>query len=82
LLAQLYVGKRPISEGIGRVIRRFGFLARSPGVDTGFVPGRRSGCTGEICGDHTAEAETVLAYAVRLRYFTGSVIQVDGGRHL
>lgn len=66
-------------------------LTVSPGVvDTDFVPGRdkearekqgRATPLGRLC---TAEdvARAVLACATSLAYSTGSVIQVDGGRHL
>ena len=66
-------------------------LTVSPGVvDTDFVPGRDKAARekqgkatplGRLC---TAEdvASVVLACATTLGYSTGSVIQVDGGRHL
>ena len=66
-------------------------LTVSPGVvDTDFVPGRdkaarekqgQSTPLGRLC---TADdvAQVVLACATTLAYSTGSVIQVDGGRHL
>ncbi len=66
-------------------------LTVSPGVvDTDFVPGRDKAARekqgqatplGRLC---TAEdvAAVVLACATTLGYSTGSVIQVDGGRHL
>jgi NAD(P)-dependent dehydrogenase (short-subunit alcohol dehydrogenase family) len=66
-------------------------LTVSPGVvDTDFVPGRdreareKAATTTPLKRLCSAEdvAETVLACAVGLRYSTGSVIQVDGGRHL
>jgi NAD(P)-dependent dehydrogenase (short-subunit alcohol dehydrogenase family) len=66
-------------------------LTVSPGVvDTDFVPGRdraareRAAATTPLKRLCSVEdvAETVLACAVGLRYSTGSVIQVDGGRHL
>jgi NAD(P)-dependent dehydrogenase (short-subunit alcohol dehydrogenase family) len=66
-------------------------LTVSPGVvDTDFVPGRdratreKAAATTplkRLCSPEDV-AETVLACAVGLRYSTGSVIQVDGGRHL
>ncbi len=66
-------------------------LTVSPGVvDTDFVPGRdqaarekagRATPLGRLC---TVEdvAQVVLACATTLGYSTGSIIQVDGGRHL
>jgi NAD(P)-dependent dehydrogenase (short-subunit alcohol dehydrogenase family) len=66
-------------------------LTVSPGVvDTDFVPGRdkaareKAATTTPLNRLCTVEdvAATVLACAVGLRYSTGSVIQVDGGRHL
>jgi 3-oxoacyl-[acyl-carrier protein] reductase len=66
-------------------------LTVSPGlVDTDFVPGRtkeirekqgRATPLGRVC---TADdvAQVVLACATTLAYSTGSIIQVDGGRHL
>lgn len=66
-------------------------LTVSPGVvDTDFVPGRdkearekqgRATPLGRLC---TADdvARVVLACATTLGYATGSIIQVDGGRHL
>jgi 3-oxoacyl-[acyl-carrier protein] reductase len=66
-------------------------LTVSPGVvDTDFVPGRdralreKAATTtplNRLCSADDV-AETVLACAVGLRYSTGSIIQVDGGRHL
>jgi NAD(P)-dependent dehydrogenase (short-subunit alcohol dehydrogenase family) len=66
-------------------------LTVSPGVvDTDFVPGRdkaareKTAATTPLKRLCTPEdvAETVLACATGLRFSTGSVIQVDGGRHL
>jgi 3-oxoacyl-[acyl-carrier protein] reductase len=66
-------------------------LTVSPGiVDTDFVPGRdraaweKAAATTPLKRLCSAEdvAETVLACATGLRYSIGSVIQVDGGRHL
>jgi 3-oxoacyl-[acyl-carrier protein] reductase len=66
-------------------------LTVSPGVvDTDFVPGRDRAAREKVAATTplkrlcSAEdvAETVLACATRLRYSTGSVVQVDGGRHL
>jgi 3-oxoacyl-[acyl-carrier protein] reductase len=66
-------------------------LTVSPGVvDTDFVPGRdkaareKTAATTPLKRLCTPEdvAETVLACATGPRFSTGSVIQVDGGRHL
>jgi NAD(P)-dependent dehydrogenase (short-subunit alcohol dehydrogenase family) len=66
-------------------------LTVSPGVvDTDFVPGRdkaareKTAATTPLKRVCTPEdvAEAVLACATSLRFSTGSVIQVDGGRHL
>jgi 3-oxoacyl-[acyl-carrier protein] reductase len=66
-------------------------LTISPGiVDTDFVPGRdkamreKQGATSPLKRAATPQdcAEAVLACATALRFSTGSVIQVDGGRHL
>lgn len=63
----------------------------SPGaVDTAFVPGRDQAASEKIAASTplrrlaTPEdvADAVLACATQLRFSTGSVIQVDGGRHL
>jgi 3-oxoacyl-[acyl-carrier protein] reductase len=66
-------------------------LTVSPGlVDTDFVPGRDQAARQKLattvpikrlCSPEEV-AEAVLACAVHLRFSTGSVIQVDGGRHL
>ncbi len=66
-------------------------LTISPGiVDTDFVPGRdkamreKQGATSPLKRAATPQdcAEAVLACATTLRFSTGAVIQVDGGRHL
>jgi 3-oxoacyl-[acyl-carrier protein] reductase len=66
-------------------------LTISPGiVDTDFVPGRdkamreKQGATSPLKRAATPRdcAEAVLACATTLRFSTGSIIQVDGGRHL
>jgi NAD(P)-dependent dehydrogenase (short-subunit alcohol dehydrogenase family) len=66
-------------------------LSVSPGVvDTDFVPGRDHGARTQTAATTPLKrlctpqdvAETVLACATTLRFSTGSVIQVDGGRHL
>lgn len=66
-------------------------LAVSPGiVDTGFVPGRdaqfneRAGATIPLKRVGVADdvASAVVACATALRYATGSILVVDGGRHL
>jgi 3-oxoacyl-[acyl-carrier protein] reductase len=66
-------------------------LSVSPGVvDTDFVPGRdrearaKTAATSPLKRLCTPQdvASTVLACATTLRFSTGSVIQVDGGRHL
>jgi NAD(P)-dependent dehydrogenase (short-subunit alcohol dehydrogenase family) len=66
-------------------------LSVSPGVvDTDFVPGRdhearaKTAATTPLKRLCTPQdvAATVLACATTLRFSTGSVIQVDGGRHL
>lgn len=66
-------------------------LAVSPGVvDTGFVPGRdasfndRVGASIPLRRVGTADdvAAAIAACATSLRYATGSVLVVDGGRHL
>ncbi|KRB48863.1 SDR family NAD(P)-dependent oxidoreductase [Phenylobacterium sp. Root700] len=66
-------------------------LSVSPGaVATGFVPGRDKAASDKIAattplGRVAAPedvAQAVLACASQLRFSTGSVIQVDGGRHL
>ncbi len=57
---------------------------------TGFVPGRDKAASDKIAattplGRVAAPedvAQAVLACATQLRFSTGSVIQVDGGRHL
>ena len=66
-------------------------LTVSPGVvDTDFVPGRDKAARekqgqatplGRLCTPEDV-AQVVLACATTLGYSTGSVIQVDGGRHL
>ena len=66
-------------------------LTVSPGVvDTDFVPGRdraarekqgKATPLGRLCTPEDV-AQVVLACATTLAYSTGSVIQVDGGRHL
>jgi 3-oxoacyl-[acyl-carrier protein] reductase len=66
-------------------------LAVSPGiVDTGFVPGRdaqvneRAGATIPLKRVGAADdvASAIVACATALRYATGSILVVDGGRHL
>jgi 3-oxoacyl-[acyl-carrier protein] reductase len=66
-------------------------VAVSPGiVDTAFVPGRDAGFNERVAGSiplrrvGTAEdvAAAITACATTLRYATGSVFVVDGGRHL
>ncbi len=66
-------------------------LSVSPGVvDTDFVPGRDRGAREKTAATTPLKrlctpqdvAEAVLACATTLRSSTGSVIQVDGGRHL
>src|ERR1700722_14109120 len=66
-------------------------LSVSPGVvDTDFVPGRDHGARAKTAATTPLKrlctpqdvAVTVLACATTLRFSTGSVIQVDGGRHL
>jgi 3-oxoacyl-[acyl-carrier protein] reductase len=66
-------------------------LTVSPGVvDTDFVPGRDKAARDKTAASTPLQrlctpedvAETVLACATGLRFSTGSVIQVDGGRHL
>jgi NAD(P)-dependent dehydrogenase (short-subunit alcohol dehydrogenase family) len=66
-------------------------LSVSPGVvDTDFVPGRDHGAREKTAATTPLKrlctpqdvAATVLACATTLRFSTGSVIQVDGGRHL
>lgn len=66
-------------------------LAVSPGVvDTGFVPGRSADFNSRVEATiplrriATAEdiADAVLACATHLRYSTGHIVQVDGGRAL
>jgi 3-oxoacyl-[acyl-carrier protein] reductase len=66
-------------------------LSVSPGVvDTDFVPGRDHGARAKTAATTPLKrlctpqdvAATVLACATTLRFSTGSVIQVDGGRHL
>lgn len=66
-------------------------LTVSPGVvDTGFVPGRDKAASDRLAATTPLRrlaspqdvAEAVLACATQLRFSTGSVIQVDGGRHL
>jgi 3-oxoacyl-[acyl-carrier protein] reductase len=63
----------------------------SPGlVDTDFVPGRDREARQKLAASVPIQrlcspedvADAVLACAVQLRFSTGSVIQVDGGRHL
>jgi NAD(P)-dependent dehydrogenase (short-subunit alcohol dehydrogenase family) len=66
-------------------------LSVSPGVvDTDFVPGRDHAARAKTAATTPLKrlctpqdvAATVLACATTLRFSTGSVIQVDGGRHL
>jgi 3-oxoacyl-[acyl-carrier protein] reductase len=66
-------------------------LAVSPGiVDTGFVPGRDADFNARVgaaiplkrVGAADDVASAVTACATSLRYATGSVFVVDGGRHL
>jgi 3-oxoacyl-[acyl-carrier protein] reductase len=66
-------------------------LAVSPGVvDTEFVPGRTPEFNAKIAASTPLRrvtspedvARAVLACAVQLTFTTGSIIQVDGGRHL
>lgn len=66
-------------------------LSVSPGaVDTNFVPGRDQAASAKIAATTPLKrlaasqdvARAVLACATHLSFSTGSVIQVDGGRHL
>jgi 3-oxoacyl-[acyl-carrier protein] reductase len=66
-------------------------LTISPGaVDTAFVPGRDAAASERIAATTPLKrlasagdvADAVLACATLLRFSTGSVVQVDGGRHL
>jgi NAD(P)-dependent dehydrogenase (short-subunit alcohol dehydrogenase family) len=66
-------------------------LSVSPGaVDTAFVPGRDKAAGERLAASTPLKrlvspedvADAVLACATSLRFSTGSVIQVDGGRHL
>jgi NAD(P)-dependent dehydrogenase (short-subunit alcohol dehydrogenase family) len=66
-------------------------LAVSPGVvDTSFVPGRGADFSAKVAQSTplrrvaTADdiAEAILACCTHLRYSTGHIVQVDGGRAL
>lgn len=66
-------------------------LTVSPGsVDTDFVPNRDRAAREKIAAGSPLKrlcvpedvAEAILACATTLRYSTGSILQVDGGRHL
>ncbi|MCJ0763625.1 SDR family NAD(P)-dependent oxidoreductase [Variovorax terrae] len=79
---------KALAKTLGPAIR---VMAVSPGVvDTGFVPGRsadfneRVGATLPLRRVGVADdvAAAVLACATSLRYATGSILVVDGGRHL
>ena len=79
---------KALAKSLGPEIR---VLAVSPGVvDTGFVPGRdtsfneRVGASLPLRRVGTADdvASAIAACATSLRYATGSIFVVDGGRHL
>ena len=66
-------------------------ISVAPGaVDTDFVPGRDQAASERIAASTPLRrlaspedvADVVLACATHLRFTTGSVVQVDGGRHL
>lgn len=66
-------------------------ISVSPGaVDTDFVPGRDRAASERVAASTPLRrlvspedvADAVLACATHLRFTTGSVVQVDGGRHL
>jgi 3-oxoacyl-[acyl-carrier protein] reductase len=85
-------GMDVIGMAVARVLApEIRVLSVSPGVvDTDFVPGRdrearvNTAATTPLKRLCTPQdvAATVLACATTLRFSTGSVIQVDGGRHL
>ena len=86
--AALDATTKALAKTLGPEIR---VLAVSPGVvDTGFVPGRdasfneRIGATLPLRRVGVADdvAAAIAACATSLRYATGSVFVVDGGRHL
>jgi len=85
-------GMDAIGMALARVLApEIRVLSVSPGiVDTDFVPGRDHGARAKTAATAPLKrlctpqdvAATVLACATTLRFSTGSVIQVDGGRHL
>ena len=79
---------KALAKTLGPQIR---VLAVSPGVvDTGFVPGRDAGFNERVgatlplkrVGTAVDVAAAIAACATSLRYATGSILVVDGGRHL
>lgn len=79
---------KALAKTLGPAIR---VMAVSPGVvDTGFVPDRDAGFNERVgatlplrrVGVADDVAAAVLACATTLRYATGSILVVDGGRHL
>jgi NAD(P)-dependent dehydrogenase (short-subunit alcohol dehydrogenase family) len=85
-------GMDVMGAAIARVLApEIRILTVSPGVvDTDFVPGRDQLARQKISATTPLKrlctpedvAETVLACATLLRFSTGSIIQIDGGRHL
>lgn len=81
-----------MTKGLARVLApEIRVLAVSPGVvDTSFVPGRDAAFSARIAASTpigriaTADdiAMAILSCATHLRYSTGHIIQVDGGRAL
>jgi 3-oxoacyl-[acyl-carrier protein] reductase len=79
---------KALAKTLGPQVR---VLAVSPGVvDTGFVPGRDAGFNDRVAAQLPLRrvavaddiAAAVAACATSLRYATGSILVVDGGRHL
>jgi len=79
---------KALAKTLGPAIR---VMAVSPGVvDTDFVPGRDANFNARVAeqlplrriGVADDVAAAVLAAATLLRYATGSILVVDGGRHL
>lgn len=79
---------KALAKTLGPQIR---VLAVSPGVvDTAFVPGRDAGFNERVgatlplrrVGVADDVAAAIVACATTLRYATGSILVVDGGRHL
>jgi 3-oxoacyl-[acyl-carrier protein] reductase len=85
-------GTDALSKALAKTLApRIRVLAVSPGVvDTAFVPGRDAGFNEKVAASiplkrvGTADdvAAAIVACCTSLRYATGSILVVDGGRHL